>query len=194
MEIRIKTYEEFRSERVTVQVAPGQRAEIEIVDGEVSKREHLFTSDEVAHYQSTEAELVAGPLQARINDLEDKLVKATIKVQGYDHDRHTERDRADRLKVERDQLKAKVAELENKLMDGHVCTAGCSENQHVAFVGRKALTELENQVGALTRRIDNARIILEDPQVTEIRDEVMARKSVRLADAIGKALDTLTWH
>lgn len=74
-------------------------------------------------------------------------------VQGYDHDRHTERDRADKASL--------------------------------------SISELENQVAELTRRIDNTRIILSDPEVTSIRGMVVGRMAVKMADAIGKALDTL---
>lgn len=209
MEIRVKTIDEFRSERVTIEVAPGQRAEIEIVDGEVSKREHLFTSDEVAHYQSTEAELVAGPLRRRIAELEEMLVKEKVRanslarqvqdydtdrgrlegelirrasvikklenrVEAYDTDRDTERDRADRIAREHEACAGKL-ELREKDADTF----------------RLQRNELENQVAALTRQIDNTRVILTDPQIKEIRDRVVSHQAVLLADAIGKALDTL---
>jgi chromosome segregation ATPase len=245
MEIKIRTHEEFRADRVTIEIT-GTGAEVrDLVDSEASTKlpsRNLYTDEEVAALQASEAELVAGPLRARINELERELTRRAgiikrleNKVEGYDTDRHTERDRADRLKADLDRMRGektdaingkdmalgaladaraewnrlkakldeaetkldeaetKLDEAETKLMAGHVCTGGCSGNQHVAFVGRKALTELENQVTALTRRIDNARVLLSDTQVTgalnrAVRDQ---HESGLMAQAIEKALDTL---
>jgi chromosome segregation ATPase len=245
MELKIRTHEEFRADRVTIEIT-GTGAEVrDLVDSEASTKlpsRNLYTDEEVAALQASEAELVAGPLRARINELERELTRRAgiikrleNKVEGYDTDRHTERDRADRLKADLDRMRGektdaingkdmalgaladaraewnrlkakldeaetkldeaetKLDEAETKLMAGHVCTGGCSGNQHVAFVGRKALTELENQVTALTRRIDNARVLLSDTQVTgalnrAVRDQ---HESGLMAQAIEKALDTL---
>jgi chromosome segregation ATPase len=269
MEIRIKTAEEFQAAHVTIEIKAADQAEA----GTVVER--LYTDDEVANLQSSEAALVAGPLQVRINDLEDRLVKSRIRVnelerqvKGYDTDRHTERDRADRVTQEhsacagklesrekdantfqrhRDQLEIKVAELEAerersadnhntlanrvteleadlarvrddrqmvltqrdkaltrvgeldgelrrtkaRLMEGHACTDACSKDKHVAFVGRKALTEAEHKVSELTLRIDKARAILSNPEVTRVCEMTSARGISFLSREIGKAIDAL---
>lgn len=253
MEIRIRTYEELRTDRVTIEIT-GTGAEVtEFAETRLPSR-NLYTDEEVASLQASEAELVAGPLQARINELEDKLVRTENRIRGYDHDRHTERDRADRERQRASELKDRLSsseelvqeertrgnnlaqrlaqaekslaesrdlvafknrilndkddelreiqglanrykkraeDAETRLMEGHVCTGGCSGNQHVAFVGRKALTEMENQVAALTRRIDNARVLLMDSQIKVAQDKAVTKAAVTMAEAIGKVLDTL---
>lgn len=203
MEIKIRTYEEFRADRVTIEIT-GTGAEVrEMVDRE--------ESTEVA--KNEEYHL------ARISELEEKLARAEAKVHAFNLDRHTEQERADRLKVElnrmrgqktdaingkdmalgaladaraeRDQLKTKVAELESKLMVGHVCTGGCSGDQHVAFLGRKALTEMENQVAALTRRIDHMTEVLSADDVQQAQRMDCSRLGATMAKAIDKALHGL---
>lgn len=253
MEIRVKTAEEFRAAHVIIEIKAADQAEAVV--------ERLYTDDEADDNRAQAAEdweaklyadaEVTGPLNKRIEDLEGKLIRERIrnlelerKAQGYDTDRHTEQDRADRerkraselkdrlsgseekvaeleaelerqvgtLTQERDNALERVGELEkgrqadhreivelrrqrdkfkSRLMDGHVCTAGCTGDQHVAFVGRKALTEAENQVADLTRRIDNARALLTTTAVAEARTNIVTTKGTVLADAISKALDTL---
>lgn len=49
----------------------------------------------------------------------------------------------------------KIKDLEKQLsrwMNGHVCTDRCSEDKHVAFIGRQRLMDLEADIA---RRIDN---------------------------------------
>lgn len=149
MEIRIKTHEELRADRVTIEIT-GTGAEVrQLVDSEASTE---FYDPQKA------AEVLAenyARASARIKELEKgraadhkEIVALREKAMGYDLDRHTERDRADRLKTE---------------------------------------------VAALTRRIDNARVILSGPQVTgalnrAVRDQ---HESGLMAQAIEKALDTL---
>lgn len=260
MEIRIRTHEELRTDRVTIEIT-GTGAEVREVAEDWEAK--LYTDGEVANLQASEAELVAGPLRRRIAELERALA-ASVKretdletqVQGYDRDRHTERDRADRERQRASELKDRLSsseelvqeerirgnnlaerlaraekalaesrelvafkdtviqstnedftaelersahfrkraeEAESKLIEGHVCTGGCSGNQHVAFVGRQALTRMENQVAELTRRIDNARVILSEPKVTGALNRVVRdqHESSVMALAIEKALDTL---
>ena len=232
MEIRIRTHEELRTDRVTIEIT-GTGAEVaEFAEAKLPSR-NLYTDEEVAALQASEAELVAGPLRRRIAELERTLAgvidreakldeeltrRAGIvkrlenKVEAYDTDRRTERDRADRITREhqacagkldlrekdadtfrrqRNELEARVKDLESKLMEGHVCTGGCSENSHVAFVGRQAMVRMENQVAELTRRIDNARVLLVDSQVKVAQDKAVTKAAVTMAEAIGKVLDTL---
>jgi hypothetical protein len=87
--------------------------------------------------------------------------------------------------------KRRADEAEAKLMKGHVCTGGCSENRHVAFVGRQALEKLENQVAELTSRIDNTRVILSTPEVKQAQGMDCTRLGTTMSAAIIKALETL---
>lgn len=177
MEIRIKTHEELRADRVIIEiVGTGVKT-----DSEVSER--ALTQAEIEQYQTNEDMHLEqiGKLRGQVEELKAENQRLARQVCDFDRDRRTERERADRLKIE----------LDEKLLKGHVCTGGCTENSHVAFVGRQALTDMERKVAELTRRIDNTRVLLKDPEVTKARDRVVSRLHVAMADAIGKALDTL---
>src|SRR5688572_14213 len=268
MEIKIRTHEEFRADRVTIEIT-GTNAEV-----------RRYTDGEVANLQASEAELVAQPLRDRIAELEEarelaesgypseldwaavraerdtlreKLARRENEINqlkgqiaGYDHDRRTERDRADRITREheacagkldlrekdadtfrrqRNELETQVKELEAKVkgLDRTLAEsrdlvafrdkqARASERRifqletrakeleegraadHREIVAlRGKLSEAENEVSELARRIDNARVILSDPQVTgalnrAVRDQ---HESGLMAQAIEKALDTL---
>lgn len=157
MEIRIRTHEELRTDRVTIEIT-GTGAEVtEFAEAK------LYTDGEVANLQASEAELVAGPLRRRIAELERALAKETKRAE----------------------------EAESKLMKGHVCTGGCSGNQHVAFVGRKALTEMENQVAELTRKIGEAQGIIHGSQVQEAMEASVGRMGVAMAKALQDVSNTL---
>lgn len=125
MEITIKTLDQLREQRVTVEVAPGQTAIVE-VDGA-----RLYTAAEVGHYQASEAELVSAPLRMRVRDLEAALEIARSRAHAFDLDRKSERDRADRLNERNAELAAEVA----RLTKGHVCVDRCRPNAHVASLG-----------------------------------------------------------
>lgn len=224
MEIRIRTHEELRTDRVTIEIT-GTGAEVREMakDGEVDqlRANEEYHLGQIGKLRGRIAELertLAGAIDREAKLDEELTRRAGIvkrlenKVEAYDTDRHTERDRADQNKKwaeteaeKAEGLSSRIAELERtvrmveidrdqfkaKLMEGHVCTGGCSGNQHVAFVGRKALIELENQVAALTRRIDNARVLLVDSQVKVAQDKAVTKAAVTMAEAIGKVLDTL---
>lgn len=97
MQITIKTYDEVSAERVTIEVAPGQRAEV-TVDGETSGR--LFTEAEVINAQASEGKLIGEAYRASITRLETELADERRRSHLYDVDRTTERDRADKLKAQ----------------------------------------------------------------------------------------------
>lgn len=190
MEIRIRTHEELRADRVTVEIT-GTGAEVtEFAETRLPSR-NLYTDEEVANLQASEAELVADPLRRRIAELERTLAesrelvafKDTV-IQSTNKDFTAELERSAHFR-------RRAEDAENKLMNGHVCTGGCSGDQHVAFVGRQALTRMENQVAELTRRIDNARVLLSDARVVEARNKSVTTLETVLGGAIGKALDTL---
>jgi chromosome segregation ATPase len=233
MEIRIKTAEEFQAAHVTIEIKAADQAEA----GTVVEK---LIDDEGA-----------GPLQARINDLEDRLVKECIRasslqrqVKAYDTDRHTERDRADRVTQEhsacagklalrekdantfqrqRDQLEIKVAELEaerERSADNHNALANRvteleadlvrvrDDRQMVLTQRDKALTrvgELDRELrmaqqsieardrllGTATTKIENARGILSNPEVTRVCERIASRGITFLSREISKAIDAL---
>jgi chromosome segregation ATPase len=285
MEIRIRTAEEFRAAHMTI--------EIKAADQDEAVTERLYTDNEVANLQASEAALVSAPLQKRINELEDKLVKAEVTIRGYDEDRHTERDRADQVtrehsmcagklelrekdadtfRAQRNKLEGRVKELESELANAqtqrdslvaerersadnhnaladrvrelerslassrelvafkddvianihkdleegrqadhreivelrrqrdeaelkfsvaHVCVGLCTENNHVSSLGRETLMKAENKVAELTRRIDNARVLLSSPEVKQAQGVDCTRTGTTMSAAIIKALETL---
>lgn len=145
MEIRVRTYDEISSERVSIAVSPGQRIEIELADTSLSSR--LYTAAEVGDAQASEAELVATPLRRRIAELERTLAQEV--------NRNTDLE----------------AELE-KATRGHVCTDSCKPNAHVAFIGRQRLAELETELADETERANKAeeRADQERRRASELKD------------------------
>jgi hypothetical protein len=169
MEITIKTLDQARETRVTVEVN-GAR---------------LYTATEVGNAQASEAELVAAPLRARIAELSRQLSQAWSS-------REDERQRADRLERElsdarqsiaaRDRLLATATEeaslgrrqaitLGDELISerernaemkreldrvnkGHVCVETCRPNAHVAFKGRRELDAMTRELADARRAID----------------------------------------
>jgi chromosome segregation ATPase len=165
VQIRIKTAEEFHAGHVTIEIQADQ--------GEVAEiHQRLFSSS--IRVQSSEAELVAAPLRARIEELERQARKRRAsyghvctdsckpnshvafigreqltelerevagyreviktlqdeatslkadrdswkhKAEGWDHDRHTERDRADQFKAE---LRRALEELRRRFTTAQV--------------------------------------------------------------------------
>lgn len=127
----IRTLVEVRNGRISILETPEETQVTITLDGEESTllapAERLYTSEEVGHYQATEAELVAAPLRREVASLErhrenlvTELDAALIrigeldhKVRLYDQDRKTERDRADqnRAWAERAELRAEKAEI-----------------------------------------------------------------------------------
>lgn len=189
MEIRLRTHEEFRADLVTIEIK-GTGAEV---------REHLFTSDDVAHYQSTEAALVADPLRRRIAELErtlagaiDRESKLEEKVRGYDTDRHTERDRADRERQRASELKdrlssseERVKELEDELghreraqdrMDQRMKTTGAETARKLAE--SRDLLAFKNRV--LNDKDDELRIVRGRAQKAEADRDLAVKRVVEL--------------
>jgi DNA repair exonuclease SbcCD ATPase subunit len=167
---------------------------------------NLFTSDEVAHYQSTEAALVADPLRRRIAELErvlarevnrntdleaqveeaDRRITAlTGQVKGYDHDRHTEKERADRERRRASELKDRVPSIEEDLEAAERYQAERAEE------ARRSVAARDQLLAAATTRVQAAREILGATAVGRARDEIVTSKGAVLADAIGNALRAL---
>lgn len=173
MEIRVRTYDEISSERVRIEVAPGQRATIDIVDGEVSTglASRLYTAAEVGDAQASEAELVATPLRRRIAELERTLAREV--------NRNTD------LEAELDQVKKdRDARLE------HLDKAELYQCERAAEY-RRSVTARDHLLSAATTRINAVREILLARTVAEARDQIVTSKGAVLADAIGNALHAL---
>lgn len=173
-------------------------------DGGLSER--LYTAAEVGDLQASEAELVAEPLRTRINALENR-------VRNLDHDRHTERDRADQNKAwaeraeangarlsaalvqaekDRDSARRRVAELEAQLSrsidrENKLETDAAEEKT----IHSQSIAARDHLLEAATRRISLAREALDRPMVVGARNEIVTSKGAILADAIAEALRVL---
>jgi hypothetical protein len=158
MEIRIKTPTEFRDAHVTIEIRADQNEVPEI-----SRRltgpgvADLSAGELAAEVQRLEAERDAE--KQRANDWAERAGKALaleaerdallLKVEGYDLDRHTEKQRADENRGWAERTEALLVNAERELkgyQDSHVCTVECEPNKHTAFQGRKMLTELKGQL------------------------------------------------
>lgn len=182
--------------------------------------ERLYTAAEVGDLQASEAELVAAPLRRRVAELErenadaDRRINAlTGQVQGYDHDRHTERDRADQNRAwaeraeangvklsatlvqaekDRDSARRRVAELEAQLARSvdreNKLEADAAEEK---TLHSQSIAARDHLLEAATRRVSAAVEILNRPMVVGARNEIVTSKGAILADAIGNALRVL---
>jgi chromosome segregation ATPase len=210
MEIRIKTAEEFQAAHVTIEIKAADQAEAEAV------AERLYTDGEVASLQSSEAELVAGPLQARINDLEDQLVKSRVRVNELEgtntrlvRDRDALRRRIVELEAERERSADNHNTLADRVTELEADLARVRDDRQMVLTQRdNALTrvgELDREVrmaqqstGArdrlletATTKIENARGILTDPEVTRACERIASRGITFLSREISKAIDAL---
>lgn len=164
MEIRVRTYDEVSSERVTIGIEPGQRIEIELADTATSAdgtlERTLEESRELVQFKDKvidEIEAEAERLRAKVIELTNErnrlrgerrdaingkdlalgsLAEVRLnrdelkrKVELYDYDRTTERNRADRLNKERLDL---VAEL--KMAHATIRETGDRHQRQVAEV------------------------------------------------------------
>jgi chromosome segregation ATPase len=91
--------------------------------------------------------------------------------------------------ADREKRRADAAEL--KFSASHVCVGLCTENNHVSSLGRETLMKAENKVAELTRRIDNARVLLSSPEVKQAQGVDCTRTGTTMSAAIIKALETL---
>lgn len=107
MEIRIKTYDEASSERVKIEVAPGQRVEITF-DGALSSSDADLNEkllDRGAELVDQVAELrgLAQARQESMDQLADNLRISQSLVTRLERDLDTERERADQLQIDLDE-------------------------------------------------------------------------------------------
>lgn len=158
MEVVIKTADEFWRDKVSIQIS-GTADEVQTVG------QHLVRGRQAGYWADAceKAEGEVRKLLERNSDLAGQLATAqeareietkraeglALTVKGYDIDRHTERDRADKAQ-------ARVAELEKELaryVRAHVCTERCTKDAHVAFEGRSLVAELETELADAQTRI-----------------------------------------
>lgn len=104
------------------------------------KAKNLYTSAQVGDYQASEAELVSAPLRRQVRDLEARLAEAMA---------------ADHQTIV--QQRQRIAELEEdnlRYRKAHVCTDGCRPNEHLGFIGKGLVAELEAQNADLRKQIE----------------------------------------
>lgn len=178
----IRTLVEIRDGRVSIVEGTTETTVTVTVDGAPStvplggQEERLYTAEEVGDFQASEAELVAAPLRSRITELERK-------VDLYNVDRTTERDRADRNMARAEKAEAEVVRLKK----GHVCTRSCKPNAHVAFTGRQRLEELEQEAHDERERADQNKEWAERAELRLAKDaEVHVRQVAELESELAR--------
>lgn len=171
-----------------------------------SEDQRLYTAAEVGDAQASEAELVAKPLRRRIGELErvlaqevnrntdleaqvedaDRRINAlTGQVREYDHDRHTEKQRADRERQRASELKDRLSSAQEE--------ADAQEYRHdqERKEAARSIAARDHLLSAATTRMNAVREILLARTVAEARDQIVTSKGAVLADAIGNALHAL---
>lgn len=178
MEIRIRTYDEVSSERVTIEVTPGQRAEIQVTgDQEVTfNTADQDVSGEASWYQ------VALDRKAQIRALRAELARKTAEW---------EKSSAEgRAQVER--LVKRVEEAEGR-RNQTIQEFNTQKLQHTKErqAAARSIAARDDLLSKATTRMEVVRSLLAAPQVTETRDGIVTSKGTVLANAIGNALAAL---
>lgn len=215
MNVTIRTYDEIRSNRVSVEVAAGERLEI-TVDGSVSELAHkrLFTEDEVIAAQASEGELIGKALRADLErerkitrDLEihyqRKLAEAAERYaqleQSRDADLKVMDERADRLIARANELETELAEINQRAKtfrdQAYKQNDRAAElRQQIKELGDRHQRELGNirhDRDLAEKRVEQALHELSVAAVDEALEESYTRISLRLAGAIREARSIL---
>lgn len=205
MEIRIKTHEEFQANHLTIEIT-GTDAEVrQVADGHgpggvwekyqkatsrIAELEHTLAGainresrlEEKLNATKNRVETVTGhrtQAENKVRDLEQK-------VQSYDTDRHTERDRADRERQRASELKdrlssseERVKELEDRL--GHRDRARDELNRRMLMNGRETARKLAQSQDLATRAGADRDLAVK--RVKELEDDLhRSEQSVRARD------------
>lgn len=157
-----------------------------VVGDEGSLSSRLYTAEEVGDAQASEAELVATPLRRRVAELEAELSRKTAEWKKNSAE--------GRAQVERLVKRAEEAEASERaagpyyaasVVNGlraelarynraHVCVKDCGDNEHVAFVGRTLVTELETDL--VNERAEVAR---QDAEIHRAYDALIKTRAER---------------
>jgi hypothetical protein len=210
MEIRVKTHEEFRTDRVTIEIT-GTGAEIRQdgnypteLDWAAVRAERDLFREKLAHVEGQYrlAQDVIQERDERVTELEaqiDRLTKGHVCTPACQPNAHVAfigHHRLAELETElakvwdrHQKSTARVAELERHLRESN-------ERRYKDVLARDQ--EADQRVSVRDRlleecitKIENARTILSAPKVSEVRGDVVTSKGVILADTIGKALGAL---
>jgi hypothetical protein len=132
MHVNIKTYDEVSTERVRIEVVPGQRVEITF-DGELSTVTETVRTAETRDRSNGELRRRIAELErslstsmGRESDLEEKLAVSehlAHRVREFDRDRHTEQRRADENREWAKRAEAKLAETLTALEESRALVA-----------------------------------------------------------------------
>ena len=173
----------------------------------------MAESRELVEFKTRVADENEEYLLQRIKGREAVAQEWRRKAEGWDHDRHMERDRADQNQAwaeraeangaelsaamvqaekDRDSARNRVAELERQLA-ASIERENQAETHYAerAAEHQRSIAARENLLSAATTRIREARNILAAPGVVATRNEIVTSKGVILAGAIGNALAAL---
>jgi chromosome segregation ATPase len=198
MEITIRTYDQFRDDRVKVEVSPGQRAEITI-DGAVSTPESDTVPNVTPDYrripalelQVTNLETALRIKENRITELAADLKAAWLQAAEWDRDRHTEKKRADENREWAKRAEAKLAETltdleesrarrEELASDLEAVRTEAADAQAALVVARRTSVASRTWITALRTQLDTANEKLAET-MTALEE---SRALVRQRDAI----------
>lgn len=125
------------------------------------KAKNLYTSAQVGDYQASEAELVSAPLRREVVDLkehvhtcEQEIIRLTKELEA-ERRQHAEDMAGDHRNITAQ--RQRIAELEEdnlRWRKAHVCTDGCRPNEHLGFIGKRLLEDLEEQNNDLRLQIE----------------------------------------
>lgn len=182
MEIQVKTYDETRSERVSIAVSAGQKIEIQLV----APNEVEPGTKKGLRNQITNLEAAINRQIENIAELERQLEVANSQRRDYDKDRHTERDRADRVTAE---LKEQTRHLSTITAELKVCRDEEKSKRFTLAEVENAKTEARISEGARIR--SEIRTILDDEDVIIATSRVLGDQARVLVRAIRMIRDLL---
>lgn len=125
------------------------------------KAKNLYTSAQVGDYQASEAELVSAPLRREVVDLkehvhtcEQEIIRLTKELEA-ERRQHAEDMAGDHRNITAQRQRIAKLEEENlRWRKAHVCTDGCRPNEHLGFIGKRLLEDLEEQNNDLRLQIE----------------------------------------
>lgn len=125
------------------------------------KAKNLYTSAQVGDYQASEAELVSAPLRREVVDLkehvhtcEQEIIRLTKELEA-ERRQHAEDMAGDHRNITAQRQRIAKLEEENlRWRKAHVCTDGCRPNEHLGYIGKDLVAELEEQNNDLRLQIE----------------------------------------
>jgi chromosome segregation ATPase len=141
IKIKIRTYDEVSDERVSIEVRPGQRVEIELTAG--SYDPEAATEVLAENY---------GRARNRVAQLETELARSKAQVEHLEHERKRERERAE---ANREWAERAEAQVEKDRVESRAAAERSADNfNQVAAMRDDAVWHL-NKITRVIAEVDN---------------------------------------